>query len=176
MFIKEKFNYYEDELIQVIDIPFANDSISAQIFLPKEDYNINYFVADLNEKKMKEYNERMYPYEINLYLPKFELEFSSELNNVLQKLGMKEAFNPAKADLTGMKKEGDIYVSKVIQKTYLKIDESGAEAAGVTAVVIKTRSISKRMVVDRPFLMVLKCKELPENYDNLFMAKIEKLD
>ena len=178
MSIKDKFNYYEDELIQLIELPFANDSMSAQIFLPKEDNNINYLVADLTEKKMKEYNDRMFPYEVNLYLPKFELEFSSSLNNVLQKLGMKEAFDPARADLTGMKKDGNIYISKVIQKTYLKFDESGAEAAAVTAVVIKTRSFTKnrKMVVNRPFLIVLKCKELPQNYDTIFMAKIEKLD
>ena len=91
---------------------------------------------------------------------------------------MKEAFDPARADLTGMKKDGNIYISKVIQKTYLKFDESGAEAAAVTAVVIKTRGFTKnrKMVVNRPFLIVLKCKELPQNYDTIFMAKIEKLD
>ena len=77
-----------------------------------------------------------------------------------------------------MKKEGNIYISKVIQKTYLKIEEKGAEAAAVTAVVIKTRSImnrTKRMVVNRPFIMVIKSNELPKNNDILFMAKIEKL-
>ena len=91
---------------------------------------------------------------------------------------MNEAFSPAKADLTGMRKEGQLYISKVIQKTYLKIDETGAEAAAVTAVVIKTRSIKlnkRRMLVNRPFLMILKSKDLPKNYDALFMAKIEKL-
>ena len=177
MFIKEKFNYYEDELSQVIEIPFAKDEISALVFLPREENNINYFIADLDEKKMKEYLNRMIPSTVELSLPKFELEFSTELNNVLQKLGMKEAFNPAKADLTGMRKEGNIYISKVIQKSYLKIDETGAEAAAVTAVVIKTRSIgekNKRMVVNRPFLLVIKSNKLPENYDALFMAKIEK--
>ena len=91
---------------------------------------------------------------------------------------MKDAFDPGKADLTEMRKEGNIYISKVIQKTYLKIDEKGAEAAAVTAVVIKTRSImnkAKRMVVNRPFIMVIKSNELPKNNDILFMAKIEKL-
>ena len=170
MFIKEKFNYYEDELSQVIEIPFAKDEISALVFLPREENNINYFIADIDEKKMKEYFNRMIPSTVELSLPKFELEFSTELNNVLQKLGMKEAFNPAKADLTGMRKEGNIYISKVIQKSYLKIDETGAEAAAVTAVVIKTRSIgekNKRMVVNRPFLLVIKSNKLPENYDTL---------
>ena len=177
MYIKEKFNYYEDEFAQVIEIPFAKDSVSSLIFLPNKDNNINYFIADLTEKKIKEYFNRMQPCSVDLTLPKFELEFKSQLNKVLQNLGMKEAFDPAKADLTAMRKEGEIYISKVIQKAYLKVDENGAEAAAVTAVVVKTRSIvnqNKRMVVNRPFVMIIKSKELPENYDTLFMAKIEK--
>ena len=178
MHMKEKFNYYEDEIANMIEIPFAKDSSSAFIFLPNKDTDINSFIGDFDQKKLNYYIEQMRSYEVDLTLPKFELEFSSQLNNALQKLGMKEAFDPAKADLTGMKKEGNIYISKVIQKTYLKIDEKGAEAAAVTAVVIKTRSImnkNKRMVVNRPFIMVIKSKELPQNNDILFMAKIEKL-
>ena len=178
MHIKEKFNYFEDEFTQVIEIPFNKDSASAIVFLPRKDNDINYFIADLEEKKIKEYIDSMEPYTVDLSLPKFELEFSSQLNEALQKLGMKEVFNPAKADLTGMRKEGNIYISKVIHKTYLKVDEAGAEAAGVTAVVIKTRGFNpknKRMVINRPFFMILKSKDLPQNYDALFMAKIEKL-
>ena len=120
----------------------------------------------------------MNSYTVGLSLPKFELEFSSQLKEALQKLGMKEAFIPDKADLTGIRRKGEIYISKVIQKTYLKIDETGAEAAGVTAGVIKKRTgkhNNKIMVVNRPFLMILKSKDLPQNYDALFMAKIEKL-
>ena len=178
MYIKEKFNYYEDDIVNIIEIPFSKDSSSAYIFLPNKDNDINSFIGDFDQKKLNYYLEQLNKYEVDLTLPKFELEFSSELNNALQKLGMKDAFDPGKADLTGMKKEGNIYISKVIQKTYLKIDEKGAEAAAVTAVVIKTRSImnkTKRMVVNRPFIMVIKSNELPKNNDILFMAKIEKL-
>ena len=178
MHIREQFKYYENEFAQAIEIPFKIDSASAIVLLPRNDININDFVADLEEKKIQEYIEGMKTYTVDLSLPKFELEFSSQLKGALQKLGMNEAFSPAKADLTGMRKEGQLYISKVIQKTYLKIDETGAEAAAVTAVVIKTRSIklnNRRMLVNRPFLMILKSKDLPKNYDALFMAKIEKL-
>ena len=179
MYIKEKFYYYENEFMQVIEIPFAKDSSSAIVFLPNKDYDINTFIGELDDEKINFYLEHLYfQYEVDLTLPKFELEFSSELNNALQKLGMNDAFNPGKADLTGMRKEGNIYISKVIQKTYLKVDENGAEAAAVTAVVIKTRGIgtkTKRMIVNRPFVMVIKSSELPKNNDILFMAKIEKL-
>ena len=176
MNMKEKFNYYADSAVQIIEIPFTKDSASAIIILPKEDININTFISELDDQKLKKYISNLFPEKVDLTLPKFELEFESQLTNALQNLGMKDAFGP-EADLSGMKRERDIYISKVIQKTYLKVDENGAEAAAATAVIIKTKSISreKRMVVNRPFLMLLKSSALPENTDVLFAAKIEKL-
>ena len=156
-------------------IPFSKDSATAIILLPREYIDINNFIIKLDEESIQNYINEMSPYNVELNLPKFELEFSSELNSALERLGMEEAFDAGKADLTDMRKEGNIYISKVIQKTYLKVDEQGAEAASDTAVIIKTRSIIKKMNVNRPFIMILKSKALPNNNDMLFIAKIEKL-
>ena len=73
--------------------------------------------------------------------------------------------------------ENDIYISRVIQKTYLKVDEKGTEAAGTTAVEVTTKSlpITYKMNVNRPFLFLLRNKNLPTNYEMIFMAKIENL-
>ena len=117
---------------------------------------------------------------VELKLPKFELEFSAQLNTALQNLGMKDAFNEGTADFSKMKKQNDIYIGKVLQKAYLKIDETGAEAAAVTSVIMVTKSAGlmfreKRMVVDRPFIMMLRSSQLPKDNDVLFTAKIETL-
>ena len=118
----------------------------------------------------------MYQEEVELKLPKFELDFSCLLNDVLQKMGMINAFVADKADFTGMRDIKDIFIGKVIQKTYLKVDEKGTEAAAVTAVVFYNslpRNI--KMNVNRPFLFFLRNKKLPINYEMIFMAKIEEL-
>ena len=175
MNIIEKFNYFENDYLQAIEIPFSKDSATAIILLPREYIDINNFIIKLDEESIQNYINEMSTYNVELNLPKFELEFSSELNSALERLGMEEAFDASKADLTDMRKEGNIYISKVIQKTYLKVDEQGAEAAADTAVIIKTRSIIKKMNVNRPFIMILKSKVLPNNNDMLFIAKIEKL-
>ena len=177
MSISEGFNYYEDQEMQIIEIPYTKDSMSAVVILPNKDININDFISDLTDDKLQKAIKRMNTKEVQLKLPKFELEFSSSLKEVLQNLGMVDAFNQAKADFTGMRDEKDIYVGGVIQKTYLKVDEKGTEAAAVTAVIIQTRSVPsyKRMNVDRPFLFLLRNKKLPQNYEMLFMAKIEEL-
>ena len=177
MKIKEDFNYYEDETVQIIEIPFKKDSSSALIFLPRK-IDINRFLSDLDDKKISKYIKQMFSTKVDLSLPRFEIEFSSELNNALQNLGMKDAFKESKADFSGMRKEKDIYINNVIQKVYLKVDETGAEAAAVTSVFSMEFSMpiqDKQMIVDRPFIMFLRSKLLPQGNDILFAAKIEKL-
>ena len=115
--------------------------------------------------------------EVALKLPKFELEFSSLLNDALKEMGMVDAFEKEKADFTGIGDIKDLSVSRVIQKSYLKVDEKGTEAAAATVVDITTESIHRynEMNVNRPFLFMLRNKKFPQNYDMIFMAKIEEL-
>ena len=121
----------------------------------------------------------MHKEKVILELPKFELKFSSKLNYVLQKLGMKDAFDRSAANFKGI--GGNLNIDEVIQKTYLKVDERGTEAAAVTAIKLIPRCINREkpkiysMIVDRPFLFILKNDKLPTNIGMLFMSKIEKL-
>ena len=175
---KEVFNYYEDKEMQIIELPYIQDSMSAIIILPNKDININDFISDLNEDKLQKYFKRMREDNIDLQLPKFEIEFSSLLNNVLKNMGMIDAFDEEKADLSGIKDENDIYIDKIIQKIYLKVDEKGTEETGITTEEIKTTSIIRhnyKMNVNRPFLFILRNKKLLTNYEMIFMAKIEEL-
>ena len=179
MNIETKFNYYFDQDVQVIELPFSKDSTSAVIFLPGKLHNINDFIADLDDQKIKNYLNKLSLINVDLELPKFEIEFGTMINDYLKNLGMKQAFSHM-ADLSGLRGSSGDYIDKVIHKTYLKVDESGAEAAAVTAVIVKTWSssfnLSFKMFVNRPFLMMIRSKELPEDTDVFFMAKIEELN
>ena len=104
------------------------------------------------------------------------------LNDVLKDLGMYKAFDSLEADFTGLRKEGELYVEKVIHKTYLKVFEDGCEAAAVTAIVVAGGAGPMEeekiydMKINRPFLFLLKNDALPAGHDLVFMSKIEKLD
>ena len=175
MLLKEKFNYYEDKQVQVVELPYKSDSMSAVIILPNKYTDINDFITGLNEDKLQRLLKRMDKQIVDLELPKFKLEFSSLLNTPLQKMGMDLPFRPI-ADFTGMV-DGSLYISEVVQKSYLSIDEKGTEATSVTAVIM-TRDIQPPvypMVIDRPFLFLLRCKSLPAGNELLFMAKVEQL-
>ena len=179
MQILDNFKYYEDKEVQLIELPYKKDSMSAIVILPNENKNINEFISELNDEKLQSLLKKMFNPKVRLELPKFELEFSSQLNSVLIKLGMNAPFNVYNANFNGIGK--NICIGEVIQKTYLKVDETGTEAAAITIIHKTGTAIRERrqkiysMIVDRPFLFLLKNDKLPINNEMLFMSKIEKL-
>ena len=176
----EDFNYYEDKEVQIVELPYKKDSMSAIVILPNEKKNINAFISELNDEKLQRLLKKMSYQRVRLELPKFKLEYTSELNNVLKKLGMNKPFDKYSANFLGIGYE--LYIDQILQKTYLKVDEAGTEAAAVTVVTVREKGamIVKRpkiysMIVERPFLFLLKNNKLPINNEMLFMSKIEKL-
>jgi len=92
-------------------------------------------------------------------MPKFKMENSFELTKSLKQLGMTSAFVPSDADFSRMTTSEKLFVSTVLQKTYIKVDELGTEAAAVTAMpgVLGPGPIErpKEFYADRPFLFAI---------------------
>ena len=177
------FNFYRDKNVKAIELKFEEDYMSAIIILPLNAENINVYIdiLSLNNDKYYKILDRLKMAKVNLQLPKFELEFEENLNQVLINLGMHEAFDEFKADFSGLREEGKLYIDKVIHKTYLKVFEDGCEAAAVTSIYFDTLSEPKKeiiydMKVNKPFLFLIKNSKLPKGHDLVFMSKIEKLD
>ena len=177
----EKLKYTEDDKVQIVELPYKQDSMSAIIILPKNDVDINEYIKKLSEENLKQYFNHLSYTTVELELPKFEIEFKETMNDVLKNLGMELAFDPFNADFSNLcnkeNNENNVYISQVVHKTYLKLDEEGTEAAGATMVEEFTESVPivKQMVIDRPFLFLIKKNDLPEDHDLVFMAKIENL-
>lgn len=174
-----EFNYYQDSKIQVVELPYKNDSMSAIIILPNKDVDINNYINyyNINDEFINKIKDGMVSTYVKLSLPKFEVEFYGKLKEILKRLGMVTPFGSG-ADFSGINGSGGLYIDDVIHKTYLKVDEIGSEAAGVTIVDMRKGIPSKviGMEVNRPFILVIKSNELPKNNDILFMAKIEEID
>ena len=104
-----------------------------------------------------------YSYDVNLSMPKFETEYSIDVSKAFKALGMTDMFDPACSDDFKALAD-DIYVSDVVQKTKIKVDEEGTEAAAVTMMTMKTSSAmtepkSVDIVVDKPFVYAIRDKE-----------------
>ena len=174
-----EFNYYQDSEIQAIELPYKNDSMSALIILPNKDIDINNYInnKNVNDDLVKKIDNGMKSTYVKLSLPKFEVGFYSKLKDVLRRLKMEIPFTGA-ADFSGINGSGGLYIDDVIHKTYLKVDEIGSEAAGVTVVDMRKGIPSSKVVgmeVNRPFIVILRSSELPINNEFLFVAKIEEI-
>ncbi len=170
------FNYMENDDFQAIELPYGDGDFSMVVFLPKEKdiaTDVDNFIANLTAVSWSGYLDRFNSVEVDLSLPKFELEWEMPLNEVLQALGMNAAFDPNTADFSGIANVGDLHISEVLHKTYVKVDEEGTEAAAVTSVTVGTTSglpENINMRVNRPFAFIIK-----ENKSGtiLFMGKVE---
>ena len=178
------FNYFEDTNLQAIELNFKKESISALIILPTKKLNINEFIEILDKDNEYYYSiiNNLKNTKVNLRLPKFELTYSKKLKEVLKTIGVNLPFEK-NADFSKIRNQNDIYINEIIHKTYLKVNEQGTEAAAVTAVEMLLASAFQPepekiylMHVNRPFLFILRNKNLPKNYDIVFISKIEELN
>lgn len=144
--------YFESDVFEGVEKDYK-DGYYFRAYLPKEGKNVNDILTKLTENQTVSY---VHADEIYLSLPKFKSETTLALNDVLQSMGIKKAFIDGQADFTAMT-DLQIYISQVLQKTYIKVDEHGTEAAAVTAIALSTEcyipeKVIKNVVLDRPFV------------------------
>ena len=170
------FDYFYDENIQSVQLNYKEDNLKAIIILPIKEKDINNYIKNFNKEIYENIIKSLSSKKIDLSLPKFEIKFEEELKDILISMGMKEAFGHA--DFSVMKKEKDINISKVLHKTFIKVDEEGTVAAAVTAIrkgiMAKPIRVDK-MIVDHPFLFIIRSDILPRGNDILFFSKVEAL-
>jgi serine protease inhibitor len=174
MELKSRFKYFEDSLLQAIDIPYGKGNYSMTVILPREGEDIDLLIAGLTQGKWDEWMNGFSEDTVNLFFPKLKLEYKTDsiLKEVLTDMGMGIAFDCEDANFTGMYKPGEIFINRIIHKTFLKVDEEGTEAAAATVVEMELTCIpddSPTMRVNKPFIFAIR-----ENHSGtiLFMGKI----
>ena len=171
---KNKFLYYSNSDLQIIDLPYGNENFSMVVILPVWGKNVNEVIEHLDKDTWNNYLSNLKKEEGTIQLPKFKLENKYLLNKVLKQLGMEIAFDKGKADFTIMNKSGGIYIDEVLHKTFVQVDEEGTEATAVTSVSFGVTSAGGNgflMRVDRPFVFIIKEKN---SNSILFMGKVIK--
>jgi serpin B len=96
--------------------------------------------------------------EVALTMPRFEFDSGFSLNDMLRAMGMEDAFSEA-ADFSGMTGTTELFISSVIHKAFVSVDEEGTEAAAATAVVMVEKAMPAEPVeltVDRPFVFLIR--------------------
>ena len=141
--------------------------------LPNEGINIEEYIASLDGESLYELLSNREKTVVNTFTPKFETEYDIELSKALEAMGMVDVFYGNKADLTGVgtSNAGNLFVSRVLHKTYICVDENGTKAGAATAVEIDCESAladpPKQVYLNRPFVYMIMDTE---TYKPLFIG------
>lgn len=157
---KGEFRYFENPAFQAIDLPYGDGDFSMLVFLPRTQTNIDSLISEFSQENWNEWMSSFSKQEGQLQLPRFSLDYGLSLNQVLKALGMGTAFDPLAADFTNLYRGPvNAYISEVMHKSFVDVDEEGTEAAAVTSVTVGVTSVRPtgfRMRVDHPFVFAIR--------------------
>lgn len=156
-----KMSYFAGDNFQAVMLPYKDKRLQMCIFLPDKKTNITAFINNLTSENWKEWNNSFRKEEGHLGLPRFKVEYKTELSEVLKAAGMPCAFDDSCADFKKMI-EQNAMITRVLHKTFLEVNEKGTEAAAATAVEMSVTSAPMNpkppfeMVCDRPFVVAIR--------------------
>lgn len=160
MYQKGKFAYSEGEEAQTLVLPYKGDELSMLIVLPKKIGLLASVESDLTSKNLKFEQGWLREQEVRVYLPKFKITCGVlELKHILRDMGMKDAFSLPPADFSGMTGSKELFISAVLHKAFVEVNEEGTEAAAATAVIMDRTSLPMPTPVfraDHPFVFMIK--------------------
>ncbi|MDE6685843.1 MAG: serpin family protein [Lachnospiraceae bacterium] len=129
--------------------------------LPEESMTVDQYVQSLTgEKYLEFWNSRTEEYEVQTKMPEFTYEYELVMNDVLNDMGMIQAFDEKNADFTGITGEPDLYINTVLHKTFIEVGQYRTQAAAVTAVLLQGKGAEipldrKQVYLDRPFVYAI---------------------
>jgi serine protease inhibitor len=161
MKLETSLEYASNNLFSAVNLPYGNGQFQMTVLLPNEGKTTKNVIAELNSDNWQKWEKSFEAAKpVVVTMPRFKFSWELRLNDILQSMGMKQAFMGEVADFSGISGAKDLYIGYVIHKTYIDVNENGTEAAAVTAVGMFTNSIGepdlrKYFTVNRPFLFAI---------------------
>ncbi|MDY6952740.1 MAG: serpin family protein, partial [Thermodesulfobacteriota bacterium] len=168
---EEYFGYMKGWDYEAVELPYDGRELSMVIFLPVEG-RFRAFEKALTADKANSIVAQMTYENVRLTMPRFSFSFGLKLTQTLAAMGMSDAFNPGEADFSGMDGTFNLFISDVIHKAFIGVDEAGTEAAAATAVIMKLTAMPQEPIevsLDRPFIFMI--RDIPTQ-TVLFMGRV----
>lgn len=151
--------YNKGEKYRAVTLPFGNGAFKMTIILPGEELGVADLYAELaTAGAWENITQKSDSAQLGIYLPKFKFSTTLEFNDKLKMLGITDAFD-GNANFSNIADypQGDLRISKVLQKTVIEINEEGGEAAAVTSVGFDLTSVNpdRDFRANKPFLFVI---------------------
>lgn len=140
-----------------VELPYGRTNFSMVVIVPDETLSQFYqgFTAETWKEITDALDQQTHTSQVDITLPKFEFSYEKYLNEQLQAMGMIGAFEPHKADFSGIT-DWEIFISFVKQNTFVKVDEKGTEAAAVTTIGFEVTSITPGFNINKPFIFAIR--------------------
>ena len=153
-----EFNYAENELAQILELPYEGNDLSMIVLLPKKIDGLDEVEGSLNVKTLNQWLSGLRKHKVRVYLPRFKISSSFNLSNALTSMGMKDAFGEG-ADFSGVVEGKKLNISAAIHEAFVEVNEEGTEAAAATGVVMGITSAPsppKVFRADHPFVFLIR--------------------
>lgn len=152
--------YFETPEARGIELPYGHSGYVMTVILPVRGTLLHRLIASLDSATWRRWLAAESSTYLALSLPRFRLQSTRSLKRALTALGMRAAFRPGRADFSGVSPSGrQLFISHVLQTTYVNVDEQGTKAAAATSVEQGATSAPPprvRFIVDRPFLVAIR--------------------
>jgi len=154
------FKYLDQADFQALELPYEGKDLSLVVLLPKKVDGLADLEKKLTAASLKAWTSKMHPDEVKVSLPKFKLTEEVQLQDTLARMGMPAAFQPEAADFSGMDGDKDLFISAVLHKAFVDVNEEGTEAAAATGVVAAPAAIrlTTTFRADHPFVLLIQDK------------------
>ena len=144
---------------QAIELPYGSNQVSMVILLPWQVDGLGRLEQQLSPALLSNVVSRMIEQQVEVFLPRFTLEYKSELTDTLTAMGMPDAFTPYVADFSGIDGMLDLYVTFVVHKAWAEVNEAGTEAAAATIIGVGNTAVTGPPPIfraDHPFIFFIR--------------------
>ncbi|XP_006888813.1 PREDICTED: leukocyte elastase inhibitor-like [Elephantulus edwardii] len=158
------YGYIDEVKCHVLVLPYKDNELSMVILLPcdieDDSTGLKKIEEQLTLNKLNEWinSNNLKAVEVKVSLPRFKLEESYNLNSHLARLDVQDIFNPSKADLSGISGATHLFISEVVHKSFVEVNEEGTEAAAVTGITCCDCSCRRQVPyfnANHPFLFFI---------------------
>jgi serpin B len=175
MHLTAHFSYAEHDDVQILEIPYTRGALRFVAILPRKIDGLSAVEKKLTPAYLADCLSRLRSEKVEVTMPRFEMRAQFQLKQTLGEMGMPVAFAAGEADFSGMDGSHDLFLSAVIHKAFVDVNEEGTEAAAATGVVVElalARPTSMpRFVADHPFLFLIRDAE---SGAILFMGRVAR--
>ena len=157
----EENRYLEDENATGFIKYYSDRKYAFAAILPNEGVSVSEYLASIDGEALYSMLTNSQSTTVKTAIPKFEVEYDTEMSGILKEMGMSDAFNSILADFSGIgsSTRGNIYIGRVIHKTFIEVGEKGTRAGAATVVEMNDAaappSKPKEVILDRPFIYML---------------------